>query len=153
MALVFGDGTFSEERARRLWLRVFAGADSWHNRVFSPRQSIETTADGCIVRWSGRGEFHARHGSRLPRRGHLGVILASGPSVARLERPERLFRLPVTCVNGSVALPHQFCRRCDWLLALERTTVHLVEDPLHPFKRRRPSRQGLRQRHARKDLP
>lgn len=183
MAIVFRDGSSVAARARWLVFRVLAGADGWHNRVFSPRQSIETTADGFLVRWSGRGQFQARHVSLLPRRGRRAVILASGPSVADLERPERLFRLPVTCVNGSIVLPRQLGRRCDCLVVtdprfirdqpdlfragaaladavvlqpvtafaalqftpdvLERATIHLVEDPLRPFKKRRPSPAAL----------
>lgn len=183
MALVFGADSFCEEHVRRLWFRAFARTDTWHNRVFAPQQSIEASQDGWIVRWPGYGEFHARHVSRLTRCGLRGVILASGPSVARLERPERLFRLPVTCVNGSVTLPQRLGHRCDCLLVtdprfirdkpdlfrigtaladavvlqpatafaalqfapdiLERSTIYLVEDPLHPFKQRRPSSEAL----------
>lgn len=183
MATVFPSGSLSEEWSRRLWFRVFAGSGAWHNRVFAPKQSIETAPDGWLVRWPGYGEFHARHVSRLPRRGRRGVILASGPSVARLERPDQLFRLPVTCVNGSVTLPQRLGRRCDCLVvtdprfirdkpdlfrigtaladavvlqpvtafaalqfapdALARSTIYLVDDPLHPFRRRRPSLASL----------
>lgn len=60
--------------------------------------------------------MHARSLSQLARRGSRGVIVASGPSVAQLDRPERLFELPVACVNGSAALPSRLGRRCDYLV-------------------------------------
>jgi hypothetical protein len=112
---MFTDGSPLEVAARTLWYRV-RGSRWWHNRVFTPRQSIEPTGDGFVVRWKGRGEVHARSLAHLACRGPRAAILASGPSVAELDHPERLFRLPVACVNGSVSLPSRLGCRCDYLI-------------------------------------
>lgn len=112
---MFTDGSPLTVAARTLWFRL-RGSSQWHNRVFTPRQSIVRTADGFLVRWQGRGEVHARSLAQLACRGPRAAILASGASVARLDRPERLFRLPVACVNGSVVLPSRLGCRCDCLV-------------------------------------
>ena len=115
MSVTFSDGGPIETAARAVWCRI-RGRSWWHNRVFTSRQSIDRTADGFLVRWRGRGEVHARSLSQLACRGSRGVIVASGPSVAQLDRPERLFELPVACVNGSAALPIRLGCRCDSLV-------------------------------------
>lgn len=112
---MFSDGWPIETAARAVWCRM-RGRSWWHNRVFTFRQSIDRTADGFLVRWRGRGEVLARSLSQLACRGPRGVIVASGPSVTQLERPERLFELPVACVNGSVSLPSRLGCRCDYLV-------------------------------------
>lgn len=116
VSVMFSDDLPFAATARAMCYRVFGGRSRWHNRVFSARQSLERTADGFTVRWRGRGEFRARRIDRLPCLGPRAAILASGPSVARLERPERLFRVPVACVNGSVSLPGRLGRRCAYLI-------------------------------------
>lgn len=115
VSVTFTDGSPLGVTARTWWYRV-RGRRWWHNRIFTPRQSIDRTGDGFLVRWQGRGEVHARSLADLACRGPRAAILASGPSVAEIHRPERLFRAPVACVNGSVALPSQLGCRCDYLL-------------------------------------
>jgi hypothetical protein len=115
VSVMFTDGSPLAAAARTLWYRA-RGRRWWHNRVFTPRQSIDPTDDGFIVRWKHRGGVHARSLAHLACRGPRAAILASGPSVAELDRPERLFRLPVACVNGSVSLPSRLGCRCDYLI-------------------------------------
>ena len=112
---MFNDGWPITTAARAAWCRM-RGRGWWHNRVFTSRQSIDRTADGFIVRWRGRGEVYARSLSQLACLGPRCVLVASGPSVAQLERPERLFRLPAACVNGSVSLPSRLGCRCSYLI-------------------------------------
>jgi len=116
MSLTFDDRSGAAAVGRKLWYRVLGGRRRWHNRVFAAGQSIEPTADGHAVCWAGRGRILARAAARLPALGPRGAILASGPSIARLERPERLFKLPVACVNGSVQLAGSLGRRCDYFV-------------------------------------
>lgn len=112
---MFTDGSPLAATARAVWYRI-RGSRQWHNRVFTRRQSIDRTADGFIVRWKGRGDLRVRGLGELACRGPRAAILASGPSVARIDRPERLFRIPVACVNGSVSLPSRLGCRCDYLV-------------------------------------
>jgi len=111
VAVTFHDSNRVRWVGRKIWYRLFARRRWWHNRVFSSEQSIVQTADGFLVTWRGKGRVSARRIDRLRPVGSRAVILASGPSVARLEQPERLFQLPVACVNGSVSLPRKLA--CD----------------------------------------
>lgn len=111
MAFKFSDGDRWADLRRVLWHQLLGGARQWHNRIFTRGQTIERDGDGWLIRWRGRGGFRARTLADLPCRGRRGVILASGPSVRDLRRPERLFTLPVACVNGSVVLAHDLGRR------------------------------------------
>lgn len=101
----FLDGKPAEAFRRRLFYRLLRSHRHWHNRQFTASQSMETTAEGRIrVRWPGHGELIARPLTELSPTGSICSILASGPSVARLEAIERLFTRPTACVNGSVAI-------------------------------------------------
>jgi hypothetical protein len=127
---MFTDGSPLAMAGRAIWYRC-RGSRWWHNRAFTPRQSIDRTADGFVVRWEGRGEVHARGLASLACRGARAAILASGPSVSQLDRPERLFRLPVACVNGSVSLPSRLGCRCDYLIVSD---PRFIRDQPHLFR-------------------
>jgi hypothetical protein len=130
VSVMFTDGSLLSVAARTIWYRL-RGSRWWHNRAFTPRQSIDRTADGFIVRWEGRGEVHARSLAHLACRGSRAAILASGPSVSQLERPERLFQLPVACVNGSVSLPSRLGCRCEYLIVSD---PRFIRDKPHLFR-------------------
>lgn len=123
MAVTFHDSGALDSVGRPIWYRLFAGRRWWHNRVFSSEQSIERTDDGFLVNWRGRGRVVARRIDRLRPGGSRAVILASGPSVALLEQPERLFQMPVACVNGSVSLPSRLGMRCAYLIVSDARFV------------------------------
>jgi hypothetical protein len=93
---------------------LVAGRRQWHNRCFASGQSIEADDLGFTIRWAGRGELRARRLEALRRDGRRAAIVASGPSVRGLRRPERLFDLPVCCVNGSVELAAELGRQADY---------------------------------------
>ena len=93
---------------------LVAGRRQWHNRCFASGQSIEADDLGFTIRWAGRGELRARRLETLRRDGRQAAIVASGPSVRGLRRPERLFDLPVCCVNGSVELAAELGRQADY---------------------------------------
>lgn len=111
MACTFSDGDGVADLWRLIWHRACGGAGQWHNRVFTAGQSIEWDGDGWLIRWPRHGTVRARAIGDLPRRGETASILASGPSVAALTRPERLFSRPVACVNGSVLLAREVGHR------------------------------------------
>lgn len=116
MTFKFVDDGRRTSVAERLWHRLVTGRRNWHNRMFTSGQSIEGDASGWTLRWRGRGTWHARGIDDLPRHGGTASILASGPSVRSLQRPERLFEAPVACVNGSVSLAHELGRRATYLI-------------------------------------
>lgn len=101
------------ELARAVWFRVAGGPRHWHNRGFASGQSIEADDLGFTVRWRGHGEVRARNLRTLSMSGGRAALLASGPSVRSLRRPERLFDQPVCCVNGSAVLAADLGRRVD----------------------------------------
>ena len=93
---------------------LVAGPRQWHNRCFASGQWIEEDDLGFTIRWAGRGEVRARRLESLRHDGGQASIVASGPSVRGLRRPERLFDRPVCCVNGSVELAADLGRRADY---------------------------------------
>lgn len=99
---------------RAAWYRVVDGPRQWHNRCFASGQSIEEDDLGFTIRWTGRGELRARRLGALRCHGGQASIVASGPSVRGLRRPERLFDRPVCCVNGSVELAAALGRRAEY---------------------------------------
>lgn len=119
MDVIFSDGDRWSDFCRAAWHRVCGGRRQWHNRRFTPGQSIERTGDGWTVRWRNHGELKARHVSALPRVGTAASILASGPSVRGLRRPQRLFSQPLACVNGAVLMANDLGYR---------TTYYVVSD-------------------------
>lgn len=121
MAFRFSDGDLRGDLRRALWHRFRGGKRTWHNRVYTPRQSIEPADDGWLIRWAGRGTVRAHDIRDLMADGPgapagTASILASGPSIHELVRPERVFLTPVACVNGSVALAHALGRRVSYYL-------------------------------------
>jgi KDO transferase-3 len=135
MSITFTDDDLVEPALRRLWHLTLAGRRNWHNRVFSRSQSIAETREGWVVRWGRRPEVRARRVEDLPRLDRGVSILASGPSVRRLDRPVRLFRRPVACVNGSIALACELGVRADYLFVSD---YRFILDKPELF------RQGLR---------
>jgi Kdo-III transferase WaaZ len=116
----FLDNRPAEKVRRILFYRFCRTPRHWHNREFSHDQSIELTHNGnYLLRWGDRDVVSAKTLTELPWQGDICNILASGPSISRLTRPERLFRTPIACVNGSVALAQQLG---------ERVTYYLVSD-------------------------
>jgi hypothetical protein len=121
MAFRFSDGDRWSDLGRSLWHRFRGGPRAWHNRVFTASQSIEPAEDGWSIRWPGRGAFRARDIRDLKpagplAQGGMASILASGPSIHDLVRPDRLFLAPVACVNGSVALANALGRRASYYI-------------------------------------
>lgn len=115
MSLQFTDGGFLEPSLRRLWHLVAGGRRRWHNRAFARSQAIERSGDDWVFRWGDRPPVSARRIEDLPRLDAAVSIVASGPSVRQIRRPGRLFRRPVACVNGSIALANELGRRADYL--------------------------------------
>lgn len=184
MSMQFTDGGLLETPLRRLWHLALGGRRNWHNRAFARSQSIEEVGEGWVLRWGSRPAVRARRVGDLPRLDHAASIVASGPSVRRLRDPSHLFRRPVACVNGSIALARELGVRADYLFvsdyrfvldkpelfrlglesadhvilgpiaafaamlvvpeSLGRSPLYLRDDPLHPFKRPRPSPAALR---------
>jgi len=121
VAFKFSDGDRWGDLRRALWHQLLGGARHWHNRIFTRGQTIDRDEGGWLIRWQGRGGFRARPLADLPCHGRRGVILASGPSVRQLRRPERLFTLPVACVNGSVVLARDLgCRVAAYFVSDHR---------------------------------
>ncbi len=114
MSFRFPEQSRFVEALRAAWYRVVDGPRQWHNRCFASGQSIEEDDLGFTIRWAGRGELRARRLGSLHRDGGRASIVASGPSVRGLRRPERLFDRPVCCVNGSVELAADLGRRADY---------------------------------------
>lgn len=107
------ESSLCRELARSAWFRVAGGPRHWHNRGFTAGQSIEADDLGFTIRWPGRGAVRARSLRTLALPGRFASIVASGPSVGTLRRPERLFDHPVCCVNGSAVLAADLGRRVD----------------------------------------
>lgn len=102
---MFFDGKPHESFRRRMVYRFLRTPRYRHNQTFTPTQTIEREPDGgFVVRWPPRSEVRARPIHQLPRHGEVASIVASGPSIQQLDRPERLFRVPAACVNGAVKL-------------------------------------------------
>jgi hypothetical protein len=98
---------------RGAWYRCVGGSRQWHNRGFASGQTIETDDLGFTIRWRGHGEVRARNLRTLSMPGRFASVLASGPSVRALRRPERIFDHPVCCVNGSASLAADLGRQVD----------------------------------------
>jgi Kdo-III transferase WaaZ len=120
MSIRFPEQSRLRAALRAAWYRTAGGRRKWHNRCFASTQMIEEDELGFVVRWPGHGEVRARKVRELARIGTLASILASGPSVRSLRRPERLFARPVCCVNGSVELAAALGARPDY---------YVVNDP------------------------
>ncbi len=102
---MFLDGGLWEGFRRRLYYRLFRSPRHWHNREYTPRQQIERAPDGrFVVRWPGHEDVEARSLAHLKPVGHAAAIIASGPSIRRLNDPVRLFHSPAACANGSISL-------------------------------------------------
>ncbi len=120
----FTDGVYGETAMRSLAYRVLRGRRSWHNRVFTSRQSIEPLPDGGFqVRWPRHGELRTHALEALPRVGTAACILASGPSVSGLEEPERMFQTPTACVNGSADLAAELGVRVPYYFVTDYTFI------------------------------
>ena len=113
MSFRFSEQSRLRDALRAAWYLV-AGPRHWHNRSFASGQAIDEDDLGFTIRWAGRGELRARRLETLRRDGRQASIVASGPSVGGLRRPERLFDRPVCCVNGSVELAAEFGRQADY---------------------------------------
>jgi hypothetical protein len=123
MAFRFPEQSPLEELFRAAWYRVVGGPRRWHNRGFASRQAIERDDLGFTIRWDGRGELRAKGLRDLRRRGDFVSVLASGPSVRSLRRPERLFDAPVCCVNGSVEMAAAAGRRAAYYLVSDHRFI------------------------------
>jgi Kdo-III transferase WaaZ len=118
--LYFLDGRPAEKIRRVLFHRLCCTPRYWHNREFSRSQTIERRHDGgYLVRWPNHGEVYAKAVENLPRHGDACAVVASGPSITRLERPERMFSLPAVCVNGSATLAQRFGSRISYYLVAD----------------------------------
>lgn len=122
MAFRFPEASAWHAFARLLRHQV-GGTRDWHNRGFASGQSIEKEGSTYAIRWTGRGVLRARCLSELPRAGECGSIVASGPSIRRLRRPERLFDHPVACVNGSVVLAAELGRPIDYYIVSDHRFI------------------------------
>jgi len=123
------DGRRWEKVRRSLFCRLCRTPRDWHNREFTRSQTIERTGDGgFLVRWQGHGEVRARPLDELPRHGERCTIVASGPSISRLERRERMFRTPAACVNGSVLLAQQLGVRIAYYFVSDPSFVERESD-------------------------
>lgn len=113
--------------ARAAWFRVAGGPRRWHNRSFASGQSIAADDRGFTIHWRGRGTVRARNLRSLSLPGGFASVLASGPSVRSLRRPERLFDHPVCCVNGSAALAAELGRPVDCYVVSDHRFI--IEKP------------------------
>lgn len=126
------EASLFRELARAAWFRVAGGPRHWHNRGFTAGQTIEADDLGFTIRWQGRRTVRARSLRTLALPGRFASILASGPSVGTLRRPERLFDHPVCCVNGSATLaadlgrPVDCCVVSDYRFVLEKPELFRI---------------------------
>lgn len=110
-----------EQIWNRISFRLFKPRETWHNRHFDSRyQARETTPGQWNVTWRG-DPVKNRPLAELARLPHSRVchIIASGPSLAALREPARLFRDFTICMNGSFRLAQQVNARCDLYLTLD----------------------------------
>jgi KDO transferase-3 len=103
----------------RLWnylaCRLWRPRDYWHNRHFDGRyQAVEESPGRWAVTWKG-GMVPTRTLAELAGLPHPPRcnIIASGPSLAMVRHPERLFNDFTICMNGSFRLAQQVNRTCD----------------------------------------
>lgn len=101
--------------------RFWHPRDYWHNRHFDGRYQAELRAPGdWSVRWRGKPVATQSLGAleRLPH-GEVCHIIASGPSLAELREPARLFNDFTICLNGSFRVAQQVGRPCDLFVTFD----------------------------------
>ena len=93
----------------------------WHNRQYLASQTLHCgpedgpdggsggNSDRGVASWSGVGTVELMELSSLPIFGDTSRVVASGPSLADIHSPGRMFSRPVACVNGGCVL----AQRCD----------------------------------------
>jgi hypothetical protein len=140
---------------RGAWYRCVGGSRQWHNRGFASGQTIETDDLGFTIRWRGHGEVRARNLRTLSMPGRFASVLASGPSVRALRRPERifdhfilekpdLFRVVTRVARAVVLNPMSiFTAMLTVPDALEEASLFMREDLRRPFKRLQPTAAEL----------
>lgn len=127
--------------AMRLWnylaCRLRHPRDYWHNRHFDTRyRATEGEPGHWAVSWR-NVPVRCRPLPELVRQPHPPVchIFASGPSLAALREPARLFKDFTICLNGSYRVAEQAGQPCDLFVTFD---AGFIRRRFEDFKRARP---------------
>lgn len=109
----------------RIWnylaCRLWRPRDYWHNRHFDSRYSATERSPGAWdAKWRGHN-VPTRSLHELVQTPHPSVchIIASGPSLASLREPIRLFNDFTICMNGSYRVAEKVGRPCSLFVTFD----------------------------------